>query len=274
MRGPIERPGYWSQVGRDLRRPRSFAPPLVALVGLGVLVEPGWGVSAALLLTALVIYDVLMNARGRARDTFFGEYARSRGLEPLDEVHLPELTPLLASGEARYAGRVMSGVLPGGMPGVLAHYTYAQNLSEDDGGTVRAERVPFTVVLSGIDDVSAHVGALCCEPRSGAHFRDEARARGRAMRRLELESVQADRRYEIFFDPGADELWLRRLHSPSFIVWLAESAPRSFGFELCGESLCAYRRGHLHSAAELDALCEAAGVVSARVADEVGAVAT
>jgi hypothetical protein len=90
----------------------------------------------------------------------------------------------------------------------------------------------------------------------------------RRMNRLELESADLDRRYEIFFGPNDDELWIKRLFSPSFIVWLSEQAPDGLAFELSAGSLCVNRRGHHDNAAELDHLCDGAGAIARRLAGE------
>ena len=80
----------------------------------------------------------------------------------------------------------------------------------------------------------------------------------RRMQRLELESDALDKRYEIFYGAHDDEVWMKRLFSPSFIVWLTEEPPKDFAFELSAGSLCVNVKGHYDNAAELDALCEAA----------------
>ena len=81
----------------------------------------------------------------------------------------------------------------------------------------------------------------------------------RRMQRLELESEALDKRYEVFYGAEDDEVWMKRLFSPSFIVWLTERTPEDFAFEFSAGSLCVNVKGHYDSAAELDALCEAAG---------------
>ncbi|HEX4305788.1 MAG TPA: hypothetical protein VHZ54_07130, partial [Solirubrobacterales bacterium] len=43
---------------------------------------------------------------------------------------------------------------------------------------------------------------------------------------------------------GQEEIWIRRLFSPGFVVWLAESAPWKLSFELVDGASVAYLRGH------------------------------
>ena len=61
---------------------------------------------------------------------------------------------------------------------------------------------------------------------------------------------------------------MKRLFSPSFIVWLTERTPEDFAFEFSAGSLCVNVKGHYDSAAELDALCTAAGEVAKRLVGE------
>ena len=45
-------------------------------------------------------------------------------------------------------------------------------------------------------------------------------------------------------DEEQDPNWLRQLFSPTFIVWLTDSAPEKFAFELVDGTLCCYVNGH------------------------------
>ena len=88
------------------------------------------------------------------------------------------------------------------------------------------------------------------------------------MKRLELESDALDKRYEIFYGANDDEVWMKRLFSPKFIVWMTEQPPKDFAFELSAGSLCVNVKKHYDNAADLDALCEAASEVARRLAVE------
>ena len=72
----------------------------------------------------------------------------------------------------------------------------------------------------------------------------------RRMKRLELESDALDRRYEIFYGAQDEELWVKQLFSPSFIVWLTEQPPKDFAFELSAGSLCVNVKNHLDNATD------------------------
>jgi hypothetical protein len=83
-----------------------------------------------------------------------------------------------------------------------------------------------------------------------------------------LESEALTDRYEIFARQDQDEIWLRRLFSPSFIVWLTESPPDKFVFELVDGTLVAYIPGGHEDIVNLDAVLAATGAVATRLREE------
>jgi hypothetical protein len=85
-----------------------------------------------------------------------------------------------------------------------------------------------------------------------------------------LESEALAGKYEIFCRKGQDAVWLRRVFSPSLIVWLTESAPDKFAFELVDGTLVAYVRGHQEDTAGLEAVAAATGVVATRLREKSG----
>ena len=87
-------------------------------------------------------------------------------------------------------------------------------------------------------------------------------------KRVTLESEALAQRYEIFARQDQDDIWLRRLFSPSFIVWLAESPPDKFVFELVEGTLVAYIPGRKEDIGHLDAVLTATAAVAARLRDE------
>ena len=87
----------------------------------------------------------------------------------------------------------------------------------------------------------------------------------RSKERVKLESEALDEKYEIFAGKGQDAVWLRRLFSPTFIVWLTESAPKKFAFELVDGTLCCYVQRPQEKAEELDAMRAATATVATRL---------
>ena len=258
-------------LGRLLRHPvtLSLGVTLIIVAAVGGTVGGGIAIGAAAgagaaLLVFLIAFVLASNA---AAEDFFSHYASARGLSRIASGSLPPSTPLLRKGDRRHAEQIMHGTLPGGQPGVVARYTYEVE-TRDSEGDRDVDHYRFTVVMHDLPLAATKVSDVYCQRRSGFRFMDSAEDVFRRMQRLELESHQLDGRYEIFYGAEDDEVWLKRLFSPTFIVWLAESAPEDFAFEFSAGSLCANVKGHLDGATELDALCEAGGVVAKRLAEE------
>jgi hypothetical protein len=112
------------------------------------------------------------------------------------------------------------------------------------------------------------VEEIYCQRKSGLRALEGLEDAFRTKQRLELESEALDKRYEIFVSPNQDSNWMRQLFSPTFIVWLTESAPKKFAFELVDGTLCCYVNGHKKSAAELDTMSSAAATVAKRLREE------
>jgi hypothetical protein len=223
------------------------------------------GLIAVLLLTAAIFFAL---ANSRAREDFFAAYASARGLARSNgRERIAPLTPLLRKGDARYCEQVFRGLLPGELEGRLAHYTYEEHTTDSKGRRQKSYR-RFTIVLCDAAESAIKTGELYCQRRFGFRFLDSMEDAFRTKQRIELESEELDRSHEIFADEGTDPSWLRQLFSPTFIVWLNESAPDGIAFELVAGILCVNVEGHLDSADALDGLCEAAAAVRRRIVEE------
>jgi hypothetical protein len=261
-----------AHLGRLLRSPVTISLGSVLViacfVGGTMAAGPlaGLGVAAAGVLLVFLIVWVL--ASGAAREDFFSHYAAARGLNRAPgRTTLPPTTPLLRKGDRRYAEEVMNGTLPGGAAGAVGIYTYEIETTDSDGND-DTDHYRFTVVLHDIPSAAYKVSDVYCQRREGFRFMDSAEDVFRRMQRLELESEALDKRYEVFYGAGDDANWMKQLFSPSFIVWLTERTPKDFAFEFSAGSLCVSVKGQCDSAAELDALCIAAGEVAKRLAGQ------
>lgn len=257
---------------------RLLGKPLTwVLIGVGVaiggvagavLVGPGIGAAAAVgafLLGLLVVFAI---ADSRAEGAFFDAYASQRGMALSGKGPLPPATPLLRKGDDRYAERALAGPLADGVDGVLALYTYEEETTDSEGNR-QTSYYRYTLGMVEVPECAAHVPELFCQRKFGLRALEKLEDAFRGSKqRVELESAALDDRFEIFAHENQDQVWLRRLFSPTFIVWLGEEAPEKFAFELVGGALCCYVNGHKKSAAELDTMRTASAAVAARLREE------
>ncbi|HEX3173507.1 MAG TPA: hypothetical protein VHQ43_04715 [Solirubrobacterales bacterium] len=255
----LGRPLTWILVGL-------FA--IAAGVAGAVLVGPAVGGAAALaalLVGLLVVFGI---ADSRAEDAFFQVYGEQRGLVVHGKGRVPPATPLLRRGDDRYAERALEGPLGDGVDGTLALYTYEEE-STDSEGNRQTSYYRYTIGLAEVPECAGFVPELYCQRKFGPRALEKLEdAFRRAKQRVELESEALDDRYEIFAGGEQDANRLRQLFSPTFIVWLTDSAPEKFAFELVEGALCCYVNGHKKSAPELDAVRAATAAVSTRLREE------
>ncbi len=243
---------------------------VVVGVGLAATVAPLIGAigAAVVLLIALVI--CLSMASSRAAGAFYSAYAASRNLSYNgSRGSLPPVCELLRKGDARYTDRTLTGALPGGPNGVLAHFTYEEESTDSDGNR-ETSYYHFTVVYCELPQLAPFVQELVCHRRSGFRFMDSTEDKFRKRQRVELESEQFDKRYESFCGQSDDMNRVRQVYEPTFIVWLAENAPKNFEWDLVAGTLVCSMKGQADSTVELDGICAAAGVVAKRLFDEAG----
>ena len=239
-----------------------LAAGIAAAVYLGAAIGAG-AAAAALIVSMLLVFAI---ADQRSESDFFAVYAAQRGLSLSARGQLPPMTPLLRKGDDRYAEHSFAGPLADGIDGTLALYTYEEETSDGKGGR-ETNYYRYTVGLVEVPDCAALVPELFCQHKFGLRALEGLEdAFRRSKQRVTLESEALDERYEIFSDK--DRVWLRRLFSPTFVVWLGEEAPQKFAFELVAGFLCCYVKGHKKSAAELDLIRTATATVATRLREE------
>jgi hypothetical protein len=217
-----------------------------------------------LLITAIVCWIV---ANSKAEDDFFKAYAEQRGLTRSDRGQLPGSTPLLRKGDERKAEEILSGPIGEGANGSLALYTYTDVYYDKDG---RHETdYHFTVSMTDLPECQKLLPELYANRKSGFRVFEKVEDAFRSNERVKLESEQLDTEYEIFAPKEQDQNFLRQLFAPTFIVWMTDSAPEKFAFELEDGVLCCNIKGHKKSAVDLDAMRAAAAHIAKRIRDEV-----
>src|SRR6476469_3150257 len=199
---------------------------LIAFIGGGIAVNPLIGLIAAVAVFAIGVLVVLVIADHRAASDFFEVYATKRGLSLIHgRGRLPQATPLLRKGNDRYSQRTLTGPIAEGFAGTLALFTYEEETRDSDGNT-QTNYYRYTLGLVEVPECVAFVPELYCQRKFGmrALERFEDVFRG-DKQRVTLESEKLLEKYEIFSSKEQDANHLRQLFSPSFIVWLTDSAP-------------------------------------------------
>ncbi len=255
-------------LGKTLTLALIAAFAIAAGLAGAALIGPAVGAGAAVLALLVCLGIVFAIADSRAADAFFAAYAQQHGLALAGRGPLPAATPLLRKGDDRYAERTLSGTLADGVDGTLALYTYEEETTDGEGNR-QTNYYRFTLGLVEVPESARQVPELYCQRKFGLHslekFEDVFR---RSKERVKLESEALDDRYEIFAGKGQDAVWLRRLFAPTFIVWLTDSAPKKFAFELVDGTLCCYVHGHKENAEDLETITAATAAVARRLRDE------
>lgn len=261
--------------GSEFRRLMSDRMNLVwvgvaAVVIGGVAAQNGAlaGLCIAIFLALVGIGVVFWIADRNAGNRFWEVYAETRGLELGGRTNLPQATPFLSQGSNRYATRTLTGQIVPGIVGTLGLFTYEETVVGADGNS-ETKYYGFTFAMAEVPECVAHIPELYVKRKSGLRSLEKLEdVFRRSKRRLTLESAALAKRYEIFVGKEQDEVWTRRLFSPSFIVWLAESPPEKFGFELVDGTLVTFMPKHREDAETLDAMAAATGTVAKRLLEE------
>ena len=241
-----------------------------ALMGLtGAVIEPVVALALFVITLLAGILVTFIVADGRAAKTFYAAYAESRGLTMWSTKSLGGSTPLLRKGDKQRVEVIFEGELAPGSEGQLALWSFIVE-SRGGKGNKSETHYRFTLVLLSVPESTQHLKDLRAQRQSGfkalEKFEDAFR---RSHERVTLESETMHDKYEIFRGKQEDEIWVRRLFSPSFIVWLSEVPPKKFGFELENGWLCAYVPKYRDSAEGLDEMVRIGTTVAARVREEV-----
>jgi hypothetical protein len=261
----------WSEFTRLMRRQETWswiggAVLFAFLVNLLINPRTFWMLPALALLVG--IGAVLWVADRNARRVFWEIYARTRGYAAGGRMRLPESTPLLHEGTTRYAIRTLEGQIAPGLFGMLALYTYEEE-TVSLNGRVETTYHDFTLAIAELPECAPYMAELYLQARRGPRpLAKYGNAFERGWRPVRLESGALDKRIEILVGEHQDEIWTRRLFSPSFVLWLAEEMPKEISVELVRGTLVAYVPGHEEDAKGLDALAAATGAIARRLLEE------
>lgn len=256
-----------------IRRPVAWIPitviallPLIGLAAAGIVVI---GVIAAAIIVLIGLLVVFLIADNQAEDAFYDAYCSSHGLTRVPNPDLGRLTPLLRKGDKRKTNEIFHGELADGLVGDLALFTYTVESRDSDGDKTETD-YPFTIVHVEMPEVIPHLPELRVQNKFGFKFLEGFEDKFRlGHERVTLESEAIRDRYEIFVVKEQDQVWVRRLFSPSFIVWLVENPPDKFAFELENGHLIAYVPKHKEDVQGLEEVTSVGAFVAQRLLEEV-----
>jgi hypothetical protein len=239
---------------------------LIVLIAAGIALI---GVAAAAVVALFGILVVFLIADGKAEDAFFDSYCETHGLTRIENPEIGELTPLLRKGDERNTKEIFHGTLAPGVEGDLVLFTYTE-VYHDSKGNRNEDNYDFTLIHVEMPQIVEHMPDLRVQNQSGFKFLEgvEDKFRGKH-ERVTLESEAMRDRYEVFVAKEQDPIWVRRLFSPSFIVWLTEQPPNKFAFELENGHLIAYLPNHEDDVEGLEQVTSVGTFVASRLLDEI-----
>ena len=194
---------------------------------------------------------------------------------------LPAVTPLLLQPWGRtdwYA----EGSHPGGFSGRFGVFNFVRPVRFYVNSLMQLitrftwpepKGVSMLVAVTELPGSAAVTPVLLCERRYGGRLLDSVEDAARDLERVQLESVQLDERYELFAERGQDPIMIRRILSPSLVVWLGEEVEHTLAFEIFEDSLCiAAPVESLKdlSSGEMEEFAGLAGRLDARIRAELG----
>ena len=187
----------------------------------------------------------------------YQELAATRGLEALPSHDPGPLTPLLAEAEGAPLRPALRGSLGEGVTGLVGHLAYKRN-----------KTFRFNVAIAEVPAATAFAPRVFCIRRGRSTRDDEFYGFEARHSKLWTESTVLNERFAVTTSPFQDQIWLRRLFSPSFIDWLRTAEPADFSFELAYGALLGSVESDDPDADGLAALCEATAHVATRIRRE------
>jgi hypothetical protein len=213
----------------------------------------------------LVVIVSWVRADRQAEDEFFSRYATAHQLNHWKQYSLEQFTPLLAGGDRRHCEHWMESHGRG-----IGWYTF--ECRQDNGDKPDTwEPHHFTVAAIDIGEHGmARFQGIYLRRRRGIIDRLDSDAnwlRNHRLKKVELESTAFHERFELWADRDQDDIVLRQLFAPTFVVWLSEH-PLEPGFELRAGELVVFIPGRCGEAGKLDFLLMAAAEISRRIQAE------
>jgi hypothetical protein len=201
----------------------------------------------------------------RAEDEFFTRFAAAHSLNHHKRYSVNEFTPLLAGGDRRHCEHWMES-----NGRALGWYTFE---CREDNGDKPDTWEPHHFTLATVEVGEFGMGrfqGIYLRRRRGILDRLDTDAnwlRNHRLKKVELESTAFHERFELWADDDQDDIVLRQLFAPTFVVWLAEH-PLKPGFELRAGELVVFIPERCGEAGKLEFLLMAANEISKRIQTE------
>jgi hypothetical protein len=215
------------------------------------------------LVVALVVAAIAwLKADSDAEGEFFRRYAAVHAMHYWPKWSLNEFTPLLGGGDRRHCEHWMEANGRG-----LGWYTFeVRQENGDKADTWESHDFTVATVDIGEHGMSRFQG-IYLRRRRGVFDRLNGGANwlaGHHLEKVELESAAFMDRFELWTSRDQDEIVLRQLFAPSFVVWLSDHPLRP-GFELRAGVLVVFIPEHCGEAGKLEFLQMAAAEISKRI---------
>ena len=212
-----------------------------------------------------VVVLAWLKASRDAQNEFFSRFAAAHRLNHWPKWSLNGFTPLLAGGDRRHCEHWMEANGRG-----IGWYTFeVRHENGDKPDTYESHEFTLATVDLGEQGMARFQG-IYLRRRRGVfdHLDSDANwLRGHDLKKIEVESTAFMQRYELWADRDQDEIALRQLFAPSFVIWLANH-PLAPGFELRAGELVVFIPGHCGETGRLEFLLMAAAEISKRIQAE------
>jgi hypothetical protein len=213
----------------------------------------------------------LNQATRLAIDSFAQRYAAARGLSHQPAGETPPATWFLETLVPAQSHSFLHGTLGGGTEGALF---YGERAVPVKRGEVMEG---WTVARYELPDVGRLAYGIACLFRPGAILRGRVQlpmVMPRGLTEVPLGHATLDERFLVAVTAG-DAPGVDRLFNPEFTAWMDGLPWQRTGegvtrFELRDGVLCVYARPKVRTAAGLDAFCERAAHIAARIGDAAG----
>lgn len=210
---------------------------------------------------ALVVVIAYRSAAQKAELEFFVALAPTLKMKYVGDSGPLGITPLLAAGDRRRLEHTMQG--DGAQIGM---YTYEVRRQRSRNDPPHWDPCYFTICIMDLAPEMPTYPGVYLRRRQGLIHGDDWLRRDHC-RRVELESIAFNERYDLLCAPDQDEVALRELFSPKLVDWLANH-PLQPGFELRAGVLVVWVPGHVEEAGKLAFFLDGARELAATVGRE------